>query len=215
MTTFRGRQAEAERNDRLVLAAARTVVARYGPEAPVAAIAELAGVGMGSLYRRYGSKADLLRHLCTLAMQDAIQAAEQALADSDPWTGLAGYIRQCVAQRTGALGGLAGSIETTPDMWAISKRSRELLARLVSRAHRADALRPDVTPLDIAWLIEALGRSGPAESGEPAEIIRQRLTAIATAGLRAAGPAASPLTGPAPSAQHYERRWQPRPPGTT
>ena len=216
MATLRGRQAEAERNDRLVLAAARTVVARYGPDASVAAIADLAGVGIGSLYRRYGSKADLLRYLCTLAMQDTVRAAEQALAETDPWTGLAGYIRQCVAQRTGALGALAGSIATTPDMWAISQRSRDLLARLVGKARRAGALRPDVTALDIAWLIEALGRSGPAEPGEADEIIRQRLTAIATDGLRAApGEKRDPLPEPAPSAQHYERRWQPRPPGST
>ena len=66
---------------------------RYGPDASVAAIAELAGVGIGSLYRRYGSKADLLRQLCTLAMQDTIRAAEDALAEADPWTGLAGYIQ--------------------------------------------------------------------------------------------------------------------------
>lgn len=210
--TTRGRQAEAERNDRLVLDAARAVVARDGPDAPVAAIAERAGVGMGSLYRRYGSKADLLRHLCTLAMQDTIRAAERALADLDPWAGLAGYIGECVALRTGTLGALAGSIETTPDMWAISKRSRELLDRLIRRSRRAGTLRPDVTALDIAWLIEALGRSGPAEPSEADEAIRQRLTAISIDGLRAApgGQPPSALPRPAPSAAHYERRWQPR-----
>jgi AcrR family transcriptional regulator len=203
----RGRQAEAERNDRLVLTAARAVVARYGPDASVAAIAELAGVGIGSLYRRYGSKADLLRQLCTLAMQDTIRAAQTALAEADPWTGLAGYIEECVAQRTGTLGALAGWIETTPEMWAVSRRSRDLLDQLVRRARHAGALRPDVTALDIAWLIEALGRSGPAEPSAADEVVRRRLTAIAIDGLRP-GPAGQ-LPGPVPSARHYERRWQP------
>ena len=207
MPTRRGRQAEAERNDRLVLTAARAVVARYGPDASVAAIAELAGVGIGSLYRRYGSKADLLRQLCTLAMQDTIRSAQDALAEADPWTGLAGYIQQCVAQRTGTLSALAGSIETTPDMWSISKRSRDLLDRLVKRARRTGALRPDVTALDIAWLIEALGRSGPAEPTAADEIVKRRLTAIAIDGLRAGQ--AGHLPGPVPSARHYEQRWQP------
>lgn len=215
MTAPRGRQAEAERNDRLVLNAARVVVARYGADAPVAAIAELAGVGMGSLYRRYGSKDELLRQLCTLAMQDTIQAAEQALADPDPWTGLAGYVQACVEQRTGALGALAGSIETTPEMWATSKRSRDLLGRLAARAAKAGVLRPDVTVLDIAWLIEALGRSGQPGATSEDEIIRQRLTTIAIDGLRAgpAGPARSALAGPPPSARHYEGRWQTGRPG--
>lgn len=207
MPTQRGRQAEAERNDRLVLTAARAVVARYGPDASVAAIADLAGVGIGSLYRRYGSKADLLRQLCTLAMQDTIRVAQAALAESDPWAGLAGYIQECAAQRTGTLGALAGSIETTPEMWAVSRRSRDLLDRLIRRARRAGALRPDVTALDIAWLIEALGRSGPAEPSAADEIVRRRLATIAIDGLRP-GPAGH-LPGPVPSARHYEQRWQP------
>jgi AcrR family transcriptional regulator len=208
-----GRQAEAERNDQLVLNAARAVVARHGAEAPVSAIAEQAGVGMGSLYRRYGSKADLLRQLCTLAMESTIRAAEAALADADPWAGLAGYVRACVTQGTGTLGALAGSITTTPQMWDTSRRSRGLLEQLVERARQAGALRPDVTALDIAWLIETLGRSGPADPAGEDTVIRQRLTEIAIDGLRAvpAGPLpgrSEPLPGPPPTARHYERRWQ-------
>lgn len=202
----RGRQAEAARNDRLVLDAARAVVARYGADAPVSAIAERAGVGMGSLYRRYGSKDDLLRHLCTLAMESTIRAAEQALAEPDPWAGLSAYVTQCVAQGTGTLGALAGAIQTTPEMWAISKRSRALLQQLVAKAQRAGSLRPDVTVLDIAWLIETLGKSGPADPVTEDAVILQRLTAIAMAGLHA--PAAGRLPGKPPSAGHYERRWQ-------
>jgi AcrR family transcriptional regulator len=223
--TRRGRQAEAERNDRLVLTAARAVVARYGPDAPVSAIAEQAGVGMGSLYRRYGSKADLLRHLCMLAMQSTIEAAEEGLAQPDAWAGLTEYVRACIAQGTGTLGALAGVIETTPGMWETSRRSRELLEQLVQRARQAGALRGDVTTLDIAWLIETLGRSGPAEPTSEDAIIRQRLTAIAIDGLRApasqrpgqadAAEHASTLPGPMPTASHYERRWQVRCPRAT
>jgi AcrR family transcriptional regulator len=201
----RGRQAEAARNDQRVLDAARAVVARYGADAPVSAIADRAGVGMGSLYRRYGSKDDLLRHLCTLAMESTIRAAETALVEPDAWTGLATYIAECVAQGTGTFGALAGSVRTTPEMWAISKRSRVLLERLVARARRAGGLRADVTALDIAWLIETLGKSGPAEPGSEDEVVRQRLTAIAIDGLRA--PATGRLPGKPPSTSHYERRW--------
>jgi AcrR family transcriptional regulator len=206
---LRGRQAEAERNDRLVLAAARAVVARYGASAPVSAIAEQAGVGMGSLYRRYGSKDDLLRHLCMLAMQDTIAAAERALAGPDAWAGLAGYVQACVAQRTGTLGALAGSIETTEDMWAASRRGRDLLDQLVARARRDGALRDDATALDVAWLIEALGRFGPADPAEEDVVIRTRLTAIALDGLRARPAGERPgLPGAPPTARHFERRWQ-------
>lgn len=218
----RGRQAEAERNDRRVLDAAREVFAAQGADAPVSAVAERAGVGIGSLYRRYGSKADLLRHLCTLAMEQTIEAAQVALAAEDTWAGLAGYVRTCVTPGSGALAPLAGTIETTPRMWEISRRGRGMVAEVVARAQREGGLRPDVTALDIAWLIELFARGGPTHSraeddaqvpGGDAEDsrVRQRLLAIALDGLRAG--AAEPLPGPPPRAGHYEQRWQVRPDG--
>ncbi|GAA0403081.1 TetR family transcriptional regulator [Acrocarpospora corrugata] len=212
----RGRQAEAERNDRRVLDAAREVFAAHGAGATVAEIAERAGVGMGSLYRRYGSKSDLLRQLCMQAMEESIQAAEAALAAPDAWTGLSDYVHACVARGSGALAPLAGSLETTPEMWETSRRGRRLLEQLADRAHREGVLRAGVTALDVAWLVEFFGRRGPAAPGTEDEAIRRRLLAISLDGLR--NHDAGPLPGPAPSARHYERRWQlePKPtPGDT
>jgi AcrR family transcriptional regulator len=203
----RGRQAEAARNDRLVLDAAREVFATLGAGAPIAAVAERAGVGMGSLYRRYGSKTALLQRLCLLAMEQGIAAAEAALAAADPWDGLAGYVRACVGFRAGALAPLAGAIATTPAMWEASRRGRGLLDEVVARAHRAGRLRPDVTTLDVAWLIELFSRHGVASTGaeDENENVRQRLVAIALDGLGSRGGA--PLPGTPPRREHYEGRW--------
>jgi AcrR family transcriptional regulator len=202
----RGRQAEAARNDRLVLDAAREVFATQGFDAPVSAVARRAGVGMGSLYRRYGSKKELLQRLCLLAMEQAIEAAEAAVADEDAWAGLAGYVRTCVAFGSGALAPLAGTIETTPDMWRASGRGRELLEAVIARARRDGGLRPDVTTLDVAWLIELFGRRDP--TGDEAEDanVRDRLLAIALDGLRTPRP--ETLPGAPPSASSYEGRWR-------
>jgi AcrR family transcriptional regulator len=222
-----------------VLDAAREVFAEQGPDAPVSAVAQRAGVGMGSLYRRYGSKADLLRHLCLLAMRQTIEAAEDGLAEPDPWAGLAGYLRACVGFGSGSLGALAGTIESTPEMWQASRRSRELLGALLTRAQQSGAVRPDLTVLDIAWLIELFGRHGPTwpaphnpvpanpmpassssaltasatEAGASGSAVKDRLLAIALAGLRPAP--ADPLPGPAPTPDLYEQRWSTRttPPG--
>src|SRR5512146_3118075 len=112
----RGRQAEARRNDLVVLEAARDVFAAQGADAPISAVAAHAGVGVGTLYRRYGSKTELLQRLCVLAMEQALAAAEDALAAADPWDGLCGYITACVELRSGALASLAGQIETTAEM---------------------------------------------------------------------------------------------------
>jgi AcrR family transcriptional regulator len=200
-----GREAEARRNDLRVLDAAREVFATQGFDAPVAAVAQRAGVGMGSLYRRYGTKADLLRHLCVLAMEQAVEAGEAGLADEDPWRGLAGYVRTCVGFGSGALAPLAGTIETTPDMWRLSRRSRRLLAALVARARRAGVVRADLTALDVAWLFEQVShRPAHALTAED-DHVRERLLTLALDGLRAGH--SGRLPGRPPSRTHYERRW--------
>jgi AcrR family transcriptional regulator len=219
-----GRQAEARRNDLVVLDAARDVFTVQGAAAPISAVAERAGVGMGTLYRRYGSKTELLQRLCVLAMEQTLAAADDALDTRDPWDGLAGYIRACVDLRSGALAALAGQIETTAEMRSTARRSMARLEEIVARAHRDGGLRPDVTALDISWLIEQFSRRSP-DRLEPDEErnVRSRLVAIALHGLRAcpgqappgqepvraAPPAAEPLPGRPPSRRHYVRRWSP------
>lgn len=216
-----GRQAEARRNDRAVLDAARDVFSAQGADAPISAVAERAGVGVGTLYRRYGSKTELLQRMCVLAMEQGMEAAGEALEADDPWTGLCGYIRACVEMRSGALGSLAGQIEMTDEMLSTARRGMTLAGEVVARAHRAGSLRPDVTALDIALLIESFSRRAPGASGSaarddpgapdaPSEADEERnaqarLLTVAFDGLRA--PGATPLPGRAPSASRYTGRW--------
>jgi len=222
-----GRQAEARRNDRAILDAAREVFAAQGADAPISAVAERAGVGVGTLYRRYGSKTELLQRMCVLAMEQGMEAAGEALQADDPWAGLCGYIRACVEMRSGALGSLAGQIEMTDEMLSTARRGMTLAGEVVARAHRAGSLRADVTALDIALLIESFSRRAPGASvsavpqdpdapAEPAEADEERnaqarLLTVAFDGLRA--PGATPLPGRAPSVSRYTGRWS-RGPGS-
>jgi AcrR family transcriptional regulator len=203
----RGRHAEGARNDQRLLDAARDVFAAQGTAATVAAIAARAGLGIGSLYRRYGGKTELLQHLCLLAMQQAATAAGEALAEPDADAALTGYIRACVALRTGALAPLAGTIETTPQMRELSRQGRRLHQAVVDRAHREGHLRPDATALDISWMIEQFARTAPpADASDDDRNVQRRLLAIAIDGLYATG--ALPLPGHPPTPQHYVQRWQ-------
>jgi AcrR family transcriptional regulator len=202
----RGRQAEARRNDLAVLDAARDVFTTHGADAPISAVAERAGVGMGTLYRRYGSKTELMQRLCVLAMEQALDAAEQALRAADPWTGLTGYIQACVELRSGALAALAGQIDTTDEMRRTARQGLARLAEIVARAHHDGSLRADVTFLDVTWLIEQFSRRAPGRVDPDEERnVRSRLVAIALDGLRA--PGGDTLPGRPPSAEHYENRW--------
>jgi AcrR family transcriptional regulator len=201
----RGRQAEAARNDDLLLDAARVVFTALGADAPVSAIAARAGVGIGSLYRRYPTKEALLQHLCVLAMEQTIAAASAALEAEDVWAGLTGYVRVCVRNRTGALAPVAGTIAVTPEMLRTSRRGMRLAGALVERAHAAGVLRPDVTALDIALLIEQFSRRSGAMPAAEEDNARERLLAIALAGLRPTDP--EPLPGRPPSRAAYVGRW--------
>jgi AcrR family transcriptional regulator len=206
----RGRQAEARRNDLAVLEAARDVFTTLGADAPIAAVAERAGVGMGTLYRRYGSKTELLQRLCLLAMAQALEAAEEALQTKDPWTGLAGYVAACVELRSGALASLAGQIETTAEMRRTAQQGMARMAQIAARAHRDGSLRPDATAMDITWLIEQFSRRAP-DPVDPDEErnVRARLVAIALDGLRTRTPGRPDelLPGDPPSPDRYVNRW--------
>src|SRR5258708_4970595 len=143
-------------------------------------------------------------------MERAIAAAEAALAAADPWDGLTGYVRACVGFRAGALAPLAGAIATTPAMWEASRRGRELLDEVVASAHHGGGLRPDVTTLDVAWLIGLFSRHGGAAAGPQDENARQRPVATAPGRLRARRP--GPRPGTPPTRTHHAGRRTPRRP---
>ncbi|WP_152361128.1 TetR/AcrR family transcriptional regulator [Microlunatus speluncae] len=208
------RRDEVERNNRALLHAARAVVDEDGAHASVAAIAARAGVGVGTLYRRYRTKEQLFQHLCTITLTDYLRAAEEGLGHDDLWDGLAHYIEQAVLAGTGAFGAIAGTIEVTAEMNELSTRGDDAAEELVRRAHQAGVLRADVGAVDVALLIEQLGRSplvetigrqGRAELVEAAEHARRRLISIAVDGLRA--PGGAPLAEPRPGWELFTERW--------
>jgi AcrR family transcriptional regulator len=212
------RRADAQRNDRALLRAAREILAADGAHASVAAIAERAGVGIGSLYRRYRSKEALFQHLSVVALEEWLAAAQEGLARADPWEGLAHYITTGIDIGPGSLAPVAGTIEVTKDMAAKSRQGDEAVEALVARAHAAGVLRPDATAVDIGLLIEQLSRSplleqlqrqGRADLTEAARSARNRLVAIALDGLRVTP--SGPLPGSEPSDRLFTERWTPQP----
>lgn len=208
------RQAEAERNDRALLRSAREVLAVEGAHASVAAIAARAGVGVGSLYRRYRTKGELFQHLCVIALDDYLKAAEDGLEHDDPWEGLAHYIRTSIALGPGSLAPIAGTIDVTKEMAEKNERSDAAVKALVDRAHAVGLLRHGVTAIDIELLIEQLAKSplleqlkkqGRTDLTDAALNARARINAIALDGLRAT--ASPPLPGEPPGSELFSERW--------
>ncbi|SCL59437.1 transcriptional regulator, TetR family [Micromonospora citrea] len=196
-----GRRAQAARNDEVILDAARAVFLD-DPRVPIAAVAERAGVGISALYRRYAGKEDLLRRLCHDGLRRYVAEAEEALAEPDAWSALAGFLERLVDADVHSLTvRLAGTFTPTEEMGRDAIRAGELTEALVGRAHATGRLRPDVVVHDVALLLEgcaAIRVPDPERTGQ----LRRRQLALLLAGLAATDP---PLPGPPPAAGEFGR----------
>jgi AcrR family transcriptional regulator len=202
-----GRIAEAARNDTKILNSARAVFVA-DPEAPIAAVAKHAGVGIGALYRRYASKEALLRALCADGLRRYIEAAESALADEDdPWRAFATFMhREVDADASSLTRRLAGTFTPTPDLYEAAARAGELNVALFDRAQRAGAIRPDASVNDLGPILEQLA-SLKIGDAERSRALRHRYLDIVLDGLRAGG---AELSAQPPTDDELQERWRPR-----
>jgi AcrR family transcriptional regulator len=204
-----GRRAEAARNDQTILDAARAVFTA-NPDAPIAAVAERAGVGIGALYRRYRSKEDLLRRLCGDGLLRYIAETEAALADDgDPWLAFVGFMRRVVDADTHSLTlRLAGTFTPTEELYRDSARAFTLTQHLIDRTKAANVLRADIALGDISLLFEELAAIQIGDSERISEL-RHRHLALLLDALHT-GPSTHPLPGTALTDAENGQRWIPQ-----
>ena len=199
-----GRQAEAARNDRAILEAARAVFTA-DPDAPIAAVAERAGVGISALYRRYRSKEQLLQQLSLDGLRRYIAEVETALADDgDPWEAFAAFMRRALDADTHSLTlHLAGTFTPTEAHWREGEYAAELTVRLLERSRVAGGLRPDFEVGDISLVFEQLAA---IDVGDPVRSnqLRHRYLALFLTALR---DGSSPMPGPPPTWEEIRNRW--------
>lgn len=202
---LRGRQAQAAQNDELILQAAREVFLD-DPEAPVSAVAALAGVGIGALYHRYASKEDLLRTLCEHGQRTYLGEVQRALdSGGGPWEAYTEFLRRIVAANThGLTARLAGTFTPTAEQLAMAEQMRALGTELFERARATGELRPDVSFLDVEYLLEFLARVKLGDASRSAGL-RQRHLAVIIDGLHSGQP--TPLPGEPPTWEEQTQRW--------
>jgi AcrR family transcriptional regulator len=150
-------RADARRNyDRLV-AAARDVFARDGGQASMEAIAREAGVGVGTLYRHFPKRIDVVEAVYRTDVEELVHAAETAVAELEPWPAvvafLEAFIRYAQGKRT-FLNELREAFEKNPDLKSHSReRVNQACEIVVSRAQKAGAIRTDVSGSDVMQLV--------------------------------------------------------------
>jgi AcrR family transcriptional regulator len=151
-TPGRALRRDAQRNRDLIVAAARAAFASEGVEVPVEEIARRAGVGMGTLYRHFATKHDLIDAILEEGFAELLGMAEQALAVEDAWEGFRGFLEGVFALHAGNRG-LKDVIATQTDgrsrADAMRARMRPMVRRLIARAQAQGTLRADFASEDM------------------------------------------------------------------
>jgi AcrR family transcriptional regulator len=181
-------RADARRNHAAVIAAAKKLFADQGLDAQMPDVAKAAKVGVGTVYRHFPTKEDLIAALAGERFERLAEKAIEAIEAEDPWEGLCDFIRFS-AQIQADDRGLCEVMGSRPEVMSASALAvglDQLLDELVKRAKRSGELRKDLEWEDIPMIACGLGRITPAETG-PAAGRWPRLVEIIIDGLRAPG----------------------------
>jgi AcrR family transcriptional regulator len=154
----RSLRADAERNRDRILAAAREVFAERGLDAPFEAIAQRAGVGQATLYRRFPRREDLIAACFAPKLVEYAAAIEDALAAPDAWAGFCAFFEHVCAMQA-ADQGVQDVLTTTFPTDRVVEEQRahafERLTELIRRAQAQGGLRADFVSEDVVLLLMA------------------------------------------------------------
>lgn len=161
-------RADARRNEDALLEAAKAIFAASGVDAPAREIAARAGVGVGTLYRRFPSRADLVIAVFKREVDACTAEATTLAASNPPGEALALWLRR-FTKFIAAKRGLAQALHSgDPAFQALPDYFRQnfepALAGLLNAAVEAGAVRPGIEPYE---LLRAIGNLAAIKGAEP------------------------------------------------
>jgi AcrR family transcriptional regulator len=189
---------DAARNRERILDAARELFAERGLSVTLNDVAHHAGVGVGTVYRRFADKAELIDALFEQRIDELVRAMSAAITEPDPWRGLTGFLEHALElqARDLALKDLVLGAPGQPNRVAHARSQlMPLAARLFQRLRESGQLRPGIEPQDIALLQLMVGSVIDVAHDTAPELWRRYL-AILLDGLRADPGERGPLPAP-------------------
>ena len=177
-------RADARRNREKVLKAARVCLARDGLDAQMDEIARRAKVGVGTLYRHFPTKDDLVFALAGERFDRLAELARAALEEEDPWEAFCGFFRAAgeIQIEDRALSEVMLDSKDVMGEHAERVEILELVGQVMDRAKASGDLREDAEPEDVPMLTCPLGSA----AGMPM-MCPERYLALAIDGFRAPG----------------------------
>ncbi len=181
--TGRSMRADARRNYDNLVVAARKVFADQGGGASMEAIAKQAGVGVGTLYRHFPKRIDIVEAVYRDDVEVLVGSAERGLTDLEPWAALEAWLRAYVdygrSKRT-FLNELHEAFEKNPDLKPASRdRIWDACERVLRRAQKAGVARRDIDGADLMQLVSPMCMNGTLTPDQG-----DRLLAMVLDGLR-------------------------------
>lgn len=151
-TTRRRLRKDAERNRQRVVEAARELFATRGLEANLNDVAHHAGLGVGTVYRRFPTKQELIEAVFEDGVNQLVALAESALCRDDSWQGFVWFLEQmCESTATdrGAREIVFSRTHGGVRIDAARDRLVPKIAKLVERAQKDGHLRPELSQTDM------------------------------------------------------------------
>jgi AcrR family transcriptional regulator len=180
----RAQRADAQRNVGALLEAAKAVFASSGVDAPAKEIADLAGVGVGTLYRHFPQRSDLVRAVFQRGVDACADAAPALAAANEPGEALRMWLHR-YTEFVGTKRGLAAALHSGDPAYAalpgyFMQRLEPVLASLLDAAIASGEIRAGISASDLMYAVANLCMpvrdEGPAYS--------QRMVALLIDGLR-------------------------------
>ena len=150
-------RADARRNYERLVTAARAVFVREGGGASMEAIAREAGVGVGTLYRHFPRRIDVVEAVYRTDVDNLVQTAERVSDELEPWPAVVAFLEAFVRYAQGKrtfLNELREAFDKSPDLrMNMVERVQEAMQLVVGRAQRAGVVRADVSGVDLMQLV--------------------------------------------------------------
>ena len=180
----RRQRSDAQRNVVALVEAAKTVFASSGVDAPAKEITDRAGLGVGTLYRHFPRRSDLIVAVLQHEIDECVDAAEELGTTLNPWEALTGWIER-FTDFVGTKRGLASALHSGDPAYdglpqRLLDRLEPALQTLLARAVDGGYARDDVTAREVLTTIALICQ--PVRSEQPS--FNQRMTEVFLDGLR-------------------------------
>lgn len=177
-SSARPQRKDAARNRELLIDAAREVFARRGIEASLDDVAKHAGVGVGTAYRHFANKFELIKALMSQTIDEVVDRAERAAQLEDPWEALVAFFEAALAMqaRDRGLREVLMGVHDPEMLERVQQRMSQPINDVVRRARRANVIRRDIEVSDVGMMIAMLCTVAEISGDANPELWRRYLT---------------------------------------